>query len=107
MKILLDECVTKKLIVHLGGHEVFTVTQMRWNGFRNGNLMDKAVSENFDLLITIDKNLEFQQNIQKKNLIIVVFDSPSSKIEELQKFVPKFLEMIATFEKKAVYVLTI
>jgi hypothetical protein len=107
MKILLDECVTKKLRPFLGKHEVFTVTQMGWNGFRNGNLMDKAVGESFDMLITIDKNLRFQQNIQKKDLIVVMFDSPSSKIEVLQKFIPPFFNLLDTFEKRRVYVIAI
>jgi hypothetical protein len=107
MKILLDECVTKKLRPFLANHEVLTVTQMTWNGYRNGNLMEKAVAASFDLLITIDKNLRFQQNIQKRDLIVVIFDSPSSKIEELQKFIPQFFNQLATFEKRNVYVLTI
>lgn len=66
MKILLDECVTKKLKTFLSISNVFTVTQMGWNGFRNGNLMDKAIAQDFDLIITIDKNLRFQQNIHQK-----------------------------------------
>ena len=107
MKILLDECVTKKLRSFLVGHDVFTVTQMKWNGFRNGNLMARAVAESFDVVITIDKNLRFQQNIQKKDLIVVVFDSPSSNIEELQKFIPQFLNQLPSFEKKNVYIITI
>lgn len=105
MKILLDECVTKKLRKFLAGHEVFTVTDMKWNGFRNGNLMSRASDEKFDLVITIDKNLQFQQNIKNKNVAVVVFDSPSSKIEQLQKFIPAFNQQLETFQKSKVYII--
>jgi len=57
MKILLDECVTKRLKPYLPGHEVLTVTEKRWNGLKNGQLLEKAVEDNFDLLLTIDKNI--------------------------------------------------
>lgn len=106
MKILLDECVTKKLRSYLSPHEVFTVSQMKWNGLRNGNLMKKAETENFDLLITIDKNLRFQQNIGKSNLTVIVFDSVSSKIEQLKKFIPKFKNELGNFKKGQLYILS-
>ena len=65
MKILLDECVTKRLKQHLKEYEVFTVTQMRWNGLKNGKLLTECVNNTFDLVLTIDKNLMFQQNLDK------------------------------------------
>ena len=64
MKILLDECVTKKLKRHLPEFEVKTVVEMNWSGLKNGSLMKVAVEENFDVLLTIDNNLEFQQNVK-------------------------------------------
>ena len=60
MKILLDECVTKRLKPYLVEFEVFTVSQMKWNGIKNGKLMALCVDNNFDLLLTIDKSLMFQ-----------------------------------------------
>jgi hypothetical protein len=62
---LLDECVTKRLKQHLKEYEVFTVTQMRWNGLKNGKLVTECVNNTFDLVLTIDKNLMFQKNLDK------------------------------------------
>ena len=104
MKILLDECVTKKLKRFLPNHSVFTVTEMKWNGLRNGQLMTKAVEQNFHLLLTIDKNLLPQQNAGKYDLIVVVFDTSSSKIEELQKFILAFEKQLIGFEKRNGYI---
>ena len=57
MKILLDECVTKRLKSHLPEFEVYTVREMGWGGIKNGKLMDLCVENNFEILLTIDKNL--------------------------------------------------
>ena len=105
MKILLDECVTKKLKRHLTEFEVKTVVEMNWSGMKNGNLMKVAVEENFDVLLTIDKNLEFQQNIKKYQLTIVVLDVQKSKIENLLELLPKLKEQIKDFEKGNIYLI--
>ena len=57
MKILLDECVTKRLKSSFSSHEVLTVTQMKWNGIKNGKLLSLCIENNFDVLLTIDKNM--------------------------------------------------
>lgn len=61
MKILLDECVTKHLKPLLQDHEVFTVREMEWSGVKNGQLMKLCCENNFEILLTIDKNLLHQQ----------------------------------------------
>lgn len=107
MKILLDECITKRLKSYLKEHEVFTVSQQRWTGLKNGQLMAKAANENFDILLTIDKKIQSQQNTNKYKLIVVILDAPSSKLEEIVKFIPKFNELLNTFSKGNNYIITI
>lgn len=58
MKILLDECVTKRLKPHLSDYEVYTVSEMKWNGIKNGKLMALC-----DLLLTIDKTSGFNRTL--------------------------------------------
>jgi predicted nuclease of predicted toxin-antitoxin system len=60
MKILLDECITKRLTNHLKEFEVYTVIEMGWGGIKNGKLMTLCVENNFDIFLTIDKNIFFQ-----------------------------------------------
>ena len=60
MKILLDECVTKRLKKYLSEFEVFTVRELRLGGIKNGKLMTYCAENNFDILLTIDKNIMFQ-----------------------------------------------
>ena len=107
MKILLDECVTKHLKPKLLSHEVLTVREMNWSGIKNGKLMSLCSENNFAILLTIDKNLQHQQNLIKYPIAIVIFDSVSADISELSKFVPTFLNQITSFEKHKAHVLII
>jgi len=82
---------------HLEEFEVFTVRELNLSGIKNGKLMSFCVDNAFDLLLTIDKNLLFQQNIDQYPLTIVVFDCQTSKIEELVTFLPSFKSQIGKF----------
>ncbi|WPP48813.1 DUF5615 family PIN-like protein [Catalinimonas niigatensis] len=106
MKILLDECVTKKLKFALAGSQVFTVTEMGWSGLKNGNLLTKAANENFDILLTIDKNMQHQQNVKQFPIAVVVFNVSRNKIEEFQPLLKIFYRDISSFKKGKVYKIT-
>jgi len=103
MKVLLDECLPKRLKFLLIGFDVKTVTELGWNSLRNGELMKVAIENKFEVLLTIDKNLEFQHNLKSYNITIAVFDVPKSKIEFLTPLIPKFVEKIEKFEKGKAY----
>lgn len=60
MKLLLDENLPKKLKLDFPEHEVYTVTDKSWNGIKNGELLKLLLQENFDALLTFDKNLQHQ-----------------------------------------------
>lgn len=105
MKILLDECVTKRLKQYLTDHEVFTVHEMKWNGIKNGKLLALCIDNNFDLLLTIDKNMMFQQSLNKLNITIIVLNSRTSKIEELKLFLPSFNIQVNKFKRYKVYLI--
>jgi predicted nuclease of predicted toxin-antitoxin system len=60
MKLLLDENLPKRLKFLLPNHQVFTVREKQWNGFKNGNLLSLMLNENFDALLTFDKNMQHQ-----------------------------------------------
>ena len=103
MKVLLDECVTRKLKSRLPNHEVYTVTDMQWNGLKNGILMSAAIGEGFDILLTIDKNLEYQQNLKKNSIIVAVFDVRQNNVKLYEPLLLVFEEQVPTFVKGNVY----
>ena len=106
MKILLDECVTKRLKKHLAEFEIFTVRELGSGGIRNGQLMTYCVENSFDILLTIDKNLLFQQNLHKFPITIVVLNCLISKVEELVTFLPSFKLLAGGFQKIRLILLT-
>jgi hypothetical protein len=90
MKILLDECITKRVEGLLTEFDVYTVSEMGFSGMKNGNLLAIAESSGFDILLTIDKNIDHQQNIKKFDLTIVIFDVFRSGINYIEELVPDF-----------------
>jgi hypothetical protein len=94
MRILLDECLPKRLRLLLVGHEVITVTQAGWAGVKNGKLLGLA-QEGFDIFLTIDQNLAAQQNLPLFNIAVVVLESNSNELEQLVPLVQKLLELLS------------
>lgn len=88
---------------HLTAFEVKTVTEMNWTGLKNGHLMRTAIDDGFDILLTIDKNLAYQQNLNQYLISVVVLDVKRSKIEYLKELVPEFKARIGSFEKGKAY----
>lgn len=90
MKILLDECVDRRLASDLVGHEVSTVEQMGWKSKENGELLALA-AKRFDVFVTTDRNLSFQQNVGTLEIAVVVMmyqiqiKLPSTTNEEEQR----------------------
>ena len=105
MKVLLDECVTKRLKSYLKDFEVHSVVEMGWSGVKNGKLMSLCVIHHFDMILTIDKNMMFQQNLEKHPVTIIVLNSLTSKLEELILFIPSFSKQLHLFEKSKAYII--
>ncbi len=76
-KILLDECIDRRLARQISGHEVRTSPEMGWAGLDNGKLLAKAAKE-FDVFITVDRNLTFQQNLPKFSIAILILHAPTN-----------------------------
>ncbi len=76
MRVLLDECVPRALRRELPGHQVKTVAEAGWAGVKNGELLQLAARE-FDLLVTVDSNLQHQQNFNGLALAAPSLPSPA------------------------------
>ena len=71
MRILLDESVPVQVRKALSGHKVATALEMGWRGISNGELLDRAEADGFDLLIVADKNFQYQQNLEGRCIAIL------------------------------------
>ena len=98
MKLLLDECIDRRLAEDLEGHDVKTVPQMGWAGIKNGELLILAEQE-FDVFITVDRNLSFQQNLPKFNIAVLILHASSNRLADLKPLAPKTLSTLPTLAK--------
>ena len=90
MRILLDESVPERLSALLVGHTCESVRQRGWKGLKNGKLL-AAASSDFDVLLTADKSMEYQQNLAKLPMSILIMLARSNRVEDLAKVVPAVL----------------
>lgn len=93
MRVLLDESVPRKLALELTGHVTQTVQKRGWAGLKNGQLL-RAASGEFDIFLTGDRNLEYQQNTAALPIAIIVLVALNNRIETLRPFVPELLKVI-------------
>ena len=97
MKVLLDECLPRKLKSELPGHEVATVSQMGWSGRTNGELLRLAES-GFDAFITIDRGLKYQQNLRSKKLAVIQLAALDNRFETLRPLMAQVLLTLETIQ---------
>jgi len=93
MRIILDECLPRRLVRDLQPYTVTTVPRQGWAGKKNGELLRLIIPE-FDVFITLDSNLLHQQNLVGIALCIITLHAPNSRYETLQPIVPRILETI-------------
>jgi hypothetical protein len=94
MKVFLDECIDWRLSRDLVGHEVKTARQMGWASIQNGELLALA-SQNFDVFVTVDRNLAFQQHVPSLSIAVIVLRAPTNRLADLRRLVPDLLAAIA------------
>jgi predicted nuclease of predicted toxin-antitoxin system len=98
MRVLLDECVPRSLREHLHGHDVRTVTEAGWAGAKNGELL-RLASQNFDVVLTVDRNFEYQQSFAELTIAVIVMHAPSNDIAALLPLVTAVLEAVPKAER--------
>ena len=100
MRLLLDESVPSRLRGSLTEHSVRTVVEAGWSGVKNGKLLTLAASE-FDVFITVDKNLPFQQNLTTLPIALIVLDSVSNELPALLPLVPALKRHLAPLKPRS------
>ena len=100
-RVLLDECIDRRFRSHIKEHDVRTVPEMRWAGSRNGDLL-KMAAEEFDVFVTVDQNLYFQQNLRDLPIAVVVLRAASNRLPDLLPNVPTLQAALADLRLRQV-----
>jgi hypothetical protein len=87
MRLLLDECVPKRLKRELHGHETKTVQDRGWAGIKNGALL-RLADGTFDALLTVDQGIEYQQSLSGLRISVIIMMAPSNDVDDLHPLLP-------------------
>ena len=101
MRILLDECLPGRLKRDLPGHEVLTVPEAGWAGRKNGVLL-RLAAEHFDVFLTVDRGLPFQQHVVGLDIAIVVLIASANRLDALRPLRPMVLERLDSLQRGTV-----
>ena len=93
MKIFLDECIDWRLSHDINGHEVRTARQMGWTSVKNGELL-ALVAKTFDVFVTVDRNLAFQQHVAAIPVAVVVLRAKSNRLTDLRALLPELMRAL-------------
>ena len=101
MRVLLDECVDRRLAVDIQGHAVKTVPEAGWAALKNGDLLSRAQHE-FDVLVTTDRNLPFQQDLSRFSTAVIVLRAQSNRVSDLRRLIPELLAALPVAGRGAI-----
>ena len=98
MRVLLDECVDRRLAREITGHEVVTVPDAGWESAKNGDLLALA-RENFDAFVTVDRNLAVQQRRLSFSIAVVILRARTNRLADLRPLLPRLLEVLPSAKR--------
>jgi predicted nuclease of predicted toxin-antitoxin system len=99
MRLLIDECLPRKvkLLFVNGGHHCETAREAGFGGKENGELL-AAAENNFDVLVTADRNIRYQQNVAGRKIAILIIRSTSNDLDDIRQHVPDALSALRTIK---------
>jgi hypothetical protein len=95
-RVLLDEMLPRLLARELPGHQVSTVAQEGWTGVLNGELLRRAETAGFDVFLTADRKMEYQQRLTGRSFGAVVIAAGGTKLDQLQPLAPALRDAVAS-----------
>lgn len=101
MRVLLDECVDWRLSRDISSHDVKTAHRMGWATIKNGELLARA-AEYFDVFVTVDRNLAFQQNVAALAIAAIVLSAKSNRLADIKPLVPRLLVAIEMIKPRSI-----
>lgn len=96
MRVLIDECIDERFRNYLPSHDCQTARYAGLAGLKNGDLLTAAETAKFDVFLTADQGIEYQQNLTGRRIAIIIFRTNSNRLRDLLPHVPACLAHIAS-----------
>lgn len=94
MKLLLDENLPKRLKLDFTEFEIFTTADLGWTGVTNGRLLELLIENDFNVLLTFDKNLQYQQNFTRYSIAVLVIEASDNRYQTLKNLIPTIKQVL-------------
>lgn len=98
MRILIDECIDERLRNSLTGHDCNTARYAGLAGLKNGDLLKAAEVAKFDVFLTVDQGIEYQQSLTGRQIAIIIFRTKSNRLQELLQLMPACLARMRSIQ---------
>src|SRR6266853_3584475 len=98
MRVLIDECINERFRNSLPEHDCQTARYAGLAGLKNGELLIAAETAKFDVFLTVDRGIEYQQNLTGRNIAIIIFRTKSNRLKDLLPYVPVCLAHIESIQ---------
>jgi|SRR5579863_7213255 predicted nuclease of predicted toxin-antitoxin system len=98
MRVLIDECLPRRLKNHLSDHDCRTVPEAGLAGKRNGELLSLAEQQEYEIFVTMDKGMEYQQNLRGRGLAVIILRAKSNQLADLLPYVSDCLERMKSIK---------
>ncbi len=98
MRVLLDECVNEGLRKYFPSHDCQTARYVGFAGLENGQLLSAAETAKFDVVLTVDRGFEYQQNMERRKIAVIIFCGSSVLLENLLPLVPDCLAQLESIQ---------
>ena len=95
MEVLLDHCVPRPFKCELAEYEVSTAREMGWEALSNGDLLEQARRNGFEVFVTVDQNIRYQQSLKQQSIAVCVLASGGITAEDLAPLVPKLKHVLS------------
>ncbi len=103
MRVLLDHCVPRSFGPAVAGHHVGTAREEGWDGLANGALLRAAAGKNYDVMITVDRNMQHQQSKSELAIPVVLLQARNNNIKSLRPLAPQVLQLLGQRLERRVY----
>ena len=104
LRIIFDECIPKRLSLDFKKFQVVTVPKAGFSGYKNGKLL-RAIEKKYDVFVTVDSNIEYQQNLSGYKIAILILSAKSNSYEDLKLLVPKIIKQLKKITPGNIYII--
>ena len=100
MRVLLDECVPRTIRKYLLGLECVTVPEAGFAGKKNGELLRLAEEKGFDIFLSLDRGIEYEQNLQNHAIAVMIVRAKTSRVEDVARHAPEILKALKSIQSR-------